>query len=353
MADEIVAQAEPIPHTGQAEWFPPAEDDADAALLHQPQPTSLRWIFRGKEGLRAGWSIALFFLLVYLFIVAFRAVLHHIASGSLKASPGEQTIFATLVPRAFNFFFIAFSAWIVSLIEPRSFARYGLGLRGRLGQFAAGLGWGFLLLSLLVLMLKLTGVLAFGIMLLTGGDAIKWGAAWAVTFFVLALFEEFLSRGFLQFTLARGLAGIAGAVGIDNPRTRRVVGFWLAVLLFSYLFGAGHRGNAGESPIGLFSAGLIGLVFAFSLWRTGSLWWAVGWHAAWDWSESFLYGVSDSGIMVQHHLLQSHPQGQLLLSGGPTGPEGSVYVLVIILLAAVVIHLTLKPQPGSPSMQDV
>jgi uncharacterized protein len=31
-----------------------------------------------------------------------------------------------------------------------------------------------------------------------------------------------------------------------------------------------------------------GLLFCLSLRRTGSLWWAVGFHAAWDWGQTLL-----------------------------------------------------------------
>ncbi len=83
------------------------------------------------------------------------------------------------------------------------------------------------------------------------------------------------------------------------------------------------------------------MVFCLSLWRTGSLWWAIGFHTSWDWAQSFLYGVADSGIIAQHHLLATHPAGKSLLSGGATGPEGSIFVLAILTLIAVIILFTL------------
>jgi hypothetical protein len=89
------------------------------------------------------------------------------------------------------------------------------------------------------------------------------------------------------------------------------------------------------SPFGLFAVGLFGLTFIFSLWRTGSLWWAIGAHTSWNWAQSFLYGVGDSGNMIRYHLLASHPIGQPLLSGGTTGPEGSIFVLPTLALLAV------------------
>ena len=126
-----------------------------------------------------------------------------------------------------------------------------------------------------------------------------------------------------------------------RARHANTFGFWTAALLLSILFGLGHSSNQGESPIGLLSAGLIGLVFCLSLWRTGSLWWVIGFHAAWDWAQSFLYGVADSGTMVEHHFLATHPVGKSLMSGGSTGPEGSVFVLLILALVSLVIVFTL------------
>jgi hypothetical protein len=99
--------------------------------------------------------------------------------------------------------------------------------------------------------------------------------------------------------------------------------------------------NSGESPIGLLTAGLVATVFYLSLWRTGALWWAIGFHPAWDWSESFLYGVPDSGLMVQHHLLAARPVGKPVLSGGATGPEGSIMTLVIMALTILIILFSL------------
>jgi membrane protease YdiL (CAAX protease family) len=153
------------------------------------------------------------------------------------------------------------------------------------------------------------------------------------------LFEEYLLRGYLQYTLSRGLAGLYQAIFKSSHST--ALGFWTAALLLSTLFGLGHGSNPGESPIGLLSAGLAGLLFCFALWRTGSLWWAIGFHASWDWAQSFLYGVADSGMMAQHHLLATHAVGKPILSGGATGPEGSAIIVVVFALASAIIVVTL------------
>ena len=351
MPDEITPQARPIPQTGEPEWFPPAEDSNE---IRPPEPSGVRLVFYGQDGLRAGWSILLFLLMFAAISAALLGGLYALglvsrtAQGSLHH---EMSWKSPLLGDGAQFAGAALAALAMAYIERRRFARYGLGsLAGRAGQFAYGLVLGFATLSLLVGILWATHLLVFGGFLLHGSEMLRWGAVWGVGFLCVGLFEEFLTRGYLQFTLARGVAGLASHWGV-NDRVRKALGFWVAALFFSFLFGFGHKSNPGESPVGIVAAGLIGLVFAFSLWRTGSLWWAVGWHASWDWAESFFYGTADSGGLSQHRLLATHPQGSLLQSGGPTGPEGSLYVLLAIALTALLIAFTLRPQPGSPAAE--
>jgi len=176
-----------------------------------------------------------------------------------------------------------------------------------------------------------------------GGDVWKYGAVWLVGFGLVAMAEESILRGYVQVTLGRGLASLYQMAFDETPSERaRAVGFWAAAVFLSFLFGAGHGSNPGESPIGLVSAGLIGLVFCLVLWRTGSLWWAIGFHAGWDWAQSFCFGVADSGTMVQFHWLGTHPVGKVLWSGGATGPEGSALVLGIIVLVVGVVWMLPK-----------
>ena len=107
--------------------------------------------------------------------------------------------------------------------------------------------------------------------------------------------------------------------------------------------------NPGETPVGLFSAGSIGLILCLTLWYTGSLWWALGFHAAWDWGESFFYGTSDSGLLVKGHLFAEHPTGNILWSGGATGPEGaSLLVLPLLAIIALCVWLWWRNRSDLP-----
>jgi membrane protease YdiL (CAAX protease family) len=146
-----------------------------------------------------------------------------------------------------------------------------------------------------------------------------YAVVWAVGFFAVAFMEETLFRGYPLIRLSEG------------------IGFWPAAFFTSLVFGALHLGNDGETYVASVNAVLLALIFCFSVRVTGSLWWAIGFHGAWDWSESFLFGCSDSGIKVMGRLFDVVPLSTPLLSGGSAGPEGSVLALGVIAIAWLIL----------------
>jgi membrane protease YdiL (CAAX protease family) len=257
----------------------------------------------------------------------------------------EQKPSSLLIGEGSSFALIALTCWIMSRIERRPVGRYGFGGRRKIGRFLAGFAWGLVFLAALVGALWKRGLLVFDRRLLFGADAWRYGAIWMVGFILVGLLEEYMLRGYLQYTIARGAASLYGL--LFETKHREALGFWTAAALLSFVFGFGHISNPGESAIGLWSAGLIGLIFCLTLWKTGSLWWALGFHASWDWAQSFVFGVADSGTMVQGHLYASHPVGDVILSGGTTGPEGSALILPVLGVLVVVIAMTLPKRRWS------
>ena len=304
-----------------------------------PQPSTMRKIFIGKDVLRAGWSL-LIFIAIFAAIAFCVNFIGHKFYPSAGPKPGEEVSPAFgSIAESIPFLILLLVTWIMSKIERRPNSVYGFGSTRGLSYFLSGLAWGIICLSLLILTLWKTGLLVFDRRLIFGGEILRYGAIWLLGFLLVGLLEEYLTRGYVQYTLTRGLAGIY-QWAFKTPHSK-ALGFWTAAVIFSILFGLGHSKNPGESPIGLLSAGLAAMVFCFSLWRTGSLWWAVGFHTSWDWGQSFLYGVPDSGTMVQHHLFATHPVGKPIFSGGTTGPEGSIFIIAILALAGLIILLTL------------
>jgi membrane protease YdiL (CAAX protease family) len=305
------------------------------------QTSTLDRIFIGRDGLRAGWSLLIFVALFAVIIYCANRIGHKFYPPSPKeADPAADMaplrgFISELVPLLVTLLV----TWIMSKIERRPNSVYGLGDSRRFSHFFAGLAWGITCLTLLILTLWKAGLLVFNGRLLFGSNIFNYAAIWLAGFFLVGMLEEYLTRGYLQYTLTRGLAGFYQWA--FRTRHSAALGFWTSAVIFSIVFFLGHTRNPGESPIGLLSVFLASMVFCFSLWRTGSLWWAIGLHTSWDWGQSFLYGVADSGLMIQHRLLAAHPVGKPILSGGTTGPEGSIFIVGILALIILIILFTL------------
>lgn len=277
-----------------------------------------QWIFIGPQGLRAGWSLLIFATLVFLLMqgmgLLIGAFIRLADDGTLPAAAG-------LLVELAQFISVMVATAILALLEGRRLTFYGFQGRARGKRLLAGLGCGFAAISVLVLVLRALGYLVIDGRAMAAGPAVREGMMWGGVFLLVGLTEEMMFRGYAQFALARGL------------------GFWWGAMLIAVAFGLMHRINGGETPVGLMAVGAVGLVFCLSLWYTGSLWWAVGFHAAWDWGESYFYGTADSGLVAQGHLLKEHPVGAALWSGGATGPEGSVLVFPLLALMVVLMVL--------------
>jgi membrane protease YdiL (CAAX protease family) len=290
-------------------------------------PSSFQKIFVGPDGIRAGWGIAIFLLVFAACALILNLVLRYLLHHTPPPKGTPPTIHTMLIGELAAVIFTAIATFVMSRIEKRKFTAYGLGGARRAPMFIIGLFWGFVFISLLVGGLHLTHNITFEPSHEALHAALRYGAAWGACFLLVGFFEEMFTRGYMLWALWRG------------------VGFWWGALILAVAFALMHGKNPGESPVGLFSAGAVGLVLCLSIWYTRSLWWAIGFHAAWDWGQTFFYGASDSGLPTKGSFFIAHPQGNLWMSGGLTGPEGSLLVLPILLLIVLVIYATQHSTP--------
>ena len=297
-----------------------------------PRISRRNTLFFGPDGLRAGWGCLLF-----LFVLAVLGFVANVLAGMLihHAHPMRGAPVAAkwlLLSESISLGAVVAATLVMARYEHRSLRSYGLAAVAVLPRAVGGWIAGFAAISALVGALWAAHLLALGRPTLPAGAALKDGLLWALAFLLVGCFEELLLRGYLLFTLTRGIR------------------FWPAAIVLSVAFGFIHRSNPGETPVGLFSAGAVGLVLCLSIWYTGSLWWAIGFHAAWDWGESFFWSTSDSGMMVQGHLLTEHPFGNRLLSGGATGPEGSLLIFPLLMVCALLMVLWWRRRPVLPAL---
>jgi uncharacterized protein len=297
--------------TEQLQVEPSAASDAGQAhvVSSGPPPTSVR-----SDRKRLLIWVAVGFLLPGLIVIALHPVITRGSSGF--------SVQTELPTKAIMAIFVVIATWIVSRMEKRPLDDYGIPLRKAFGlKFWEGAVWGFATLSAVLLVLYLLGNFRIESVALKGSAALRYAIAWGVVFLAVSINEEFAFRGYWLFSFSRRIR------------------FWPAALFLSIAFAAAHLGNHGENALGILQVLEIGLLFCLTIRRTGTLWFALGFHAAWDWAETFFYGTPDSGLLGTGRLMNSSVQGPNWLTGGLAGPEGSVIALIVILFCALLIHL--------------
>jgi membrane protease YdiL (CAAX protease family) len=286
---------------------------------------TVKSIFWNATELRAGWRFSLYVVLVRGFLLAapfVRRVLHvPRPSGNGITPPG------ILIGEVMGLFAAVGAALLLAWLERRHFGVFGLpGKSAFGGRFWQGIAWGIVMVTAVIALIRILGGYSLGDLALHGGAVWNYALLWGLVFVTVGLFEEFLFRGYTQFTLTSG------------------IGFWPAATVLSALFGAGHLGNGGEGPVGALSVFVIGMFFCLTLRRTGDLWFAVGLHASFDWGETYLYSVPNSGLTAGGHLLNSSFHGPAWITGGTVGPEGSAMAFVVMALAAMIFSRVYPPR---------
>ncbi len=285
---------------------PPAFSPSLSTAVNDRRESPLRDVLAGPNGIYPGirWLIYLAMAFAVFQVEAWllMPVRSHMNELWFRLAMESSMMLAAILP-----------SFVMARVEDRPFSDFGLPSRQAFGRnFWIGSLWGIVSLSVLVLALRIAGAFEFGSLALHGARIAKFAFFYAVFFLVTGFFEDFLIRGYSLWVLSRGMH------------------FWPAAALLSIAFGYIHGSNPGEAPTGLVAAGLIGFFLCLTLRRTGDLWWAVGFHMAWDWGESFFYSVPDSGSLLPGHLLKSSFHGPDWLTGGSVGPEGSYLVFVVI-----------------------
>jgi membrane protease YdiL (CAAX protease family) len=117
----------------------------------------------------------------------------------------------------------------------------------------------------------------------------------------------------------------------------RAFGIWPAIVIAAALFGVLHLANPDS---GWFAALCLiageGIGIAFYL-VTGRIWASIGMHAAWNFTQGWIFGAVVSGTVdIAGGPLTLRPAAGVrdLLSGGGFGPEASLAALIVSALAS-------------------
>jgi CAAX protease family protein len=284
------------------------------AILEAPSTASL---FRGP-------SLPFVFLRLCLYLVLDEGIgyaLRWVAGLILPSGPYASLPNRMMLGESIDLMSAVFAALVMSRLEGRAFGEYGLPSRAAYAKmFCLGALFGLVEISTVLGVIAALGGYRFGELAVHGSDLWRWAILWGAVFLAVGFYEEFAFRGYIQFTLAQG------------------VGFWPAAIVLSTIFGVMHATNPGESLVGVAGVVVSGLFWCLTLRRTGSLWLAVGMHASFDFAETFLYSVPDSGMKFPGHLSNATLQGPAWLTGGTAGPEASVLDFLVLSVFFYLFH---------------
>ncbi len=228
----------------------------------------------------------------------------------LAPNTPEKLFGAVLMAAAVIFTYKAIKRWIERAPDRE------LEWAGALKELGAGLLVGFVLFSAMTGIVALLG--GFEVLGFRGGMGQIW--TYLAIAIVSGVLEETLFRGILQRHL------------------EAMLGSWAALAITSALFGLGHIGNEDASWFSSLAIALeAGILLGAAYMLTRRLWLAIGIHAAWNFTQGWVFSVPVSGGEAPLGLLITRRVGPDWLTGGDFGLEASVVAMVVATLAGVLM----------------
>lgn len=289
--------------------------------------TRIKWLFVGPDGLRHGWRFLIFaaaIVLVFQFVeqpaVSFFAAKLHVDQNALSAQ-------AIILGDAFHLIVILIATGVAAFLERRRIDSYGLPV----GEAFGGFFWNGILLGFFAIIFVGLGMLLNGGMrvhgvALHGAEMITSPALWLIAMLLVGLSEEYIFRGYALQSLWRG------------------AGFWPATLLANALFAGAHLSKPHENAIDIGMIFVLGVLLCVTVRVTGSLWWAVGWHAAFDFGQFFIIGTRNGGQVPVGHLFDATFPGPAWATGGELGTEASYFMIPAVIVTFVYVGFFLREE---------
>lgn len=281
----------------------------------------------GEDGkLRFIWRAALWFALGYFLLLPRLDSLLAWIVQRLGIAPGLNPA-ATAAMEIENFVVAFIATAVFALYERRRIDSYGLPVARAFGRrtwegAAAGVA---MAAAVAAGMVALGGMQIHG--LATTGTALALSAlAWLGTNICVGIAEEFYFRSYFLQTLWKS------------------IGFWPAALVIAALFAAAHYFfKPGENIWDVITLVSLSLLMCYTVLRTGTLWFAVGFHVAFDYMQLFVIGTPNGGQLPAGRLFDVSFSGPAWLTGGELGTEASFLMYPAIALLWLFVWRRYRP----------
>ena len=281
----------------------------------------IRSLFFGDEGLRPTWRFCLFLIALLLVFYLLEDPLLLFIAKKLHLNPEQLSAPALIVEEAVDLAILLLVTGAAALLEKRRIDSYGMPVNCAFrGKFWEGFVFGLLSVAFVAGGMLLTGGMQVHGIALQGSKLVFATSLWLFTMFLVGINEEYLFRGYALDSLARG------------------IGFWPAAIVTSGLFAGAHVSKPHENAVDIGMIFVLGLLLCFTLLRTGTLWLAVGWHAAFDFGQFFIVGTKNGGQFPVDRLLDASFRGPAWSNGGELGTEASYFMIPVVILSFIYGH---------------
>jgi membrane protease YdiL (CAAX protease family) len=274
------------------------------------------------------WRAALYFGLGTWVLMPLTDWLHPTLVSALRPGQGFSAG-AVALGEAELFVVALICTAILGAYERRRADRYGLPLESAFrSQTLEGAACGVAMAGAVALgMLALGGMTIHGFAT-TGSAVVLSGLAWLGANICIGVAEEFWFRSYLLQTLWRSL------------------GFWPGAIVTALIFTAAHYFyKQGENIWDVITLISLSLLMSYTVLRTGTLWFAVGFHVAFDYMQLFIIGTPNGSRLPAGRLLDVTFQGPAWLTGGNLGTEASFLMYPMIALLWVYVARRFRDRP--------
>lgn len=294
---------------------------AESDTLFSPR----RWFSSDDGAVRPLWRAVLYVLLGAALFYLLAPALHGLTRGWPREL-GWPLRSAALIAA-----FLLLSWLLLATLDRRSFRTLGLWFyRGWGREFASGAALGAALMGSVVLALAAAGAVTYHAFV---PEQLTGVLTWMLILLLAAAWEEIAFRGY-------GMQRLIEAVGEPG-----------GVLAFSGLFALVHMENPGVSALSSVNTFLAGLLLSLAYLKTRALWLPIALHWSWNFLQGQIFSLPISGFQFAPRLLRSEVSGPLWLTGGSYGPEGSIVLTVVCVLAILWLATTRSISP-SPAMEE-
>ena len=254
--------------------------------------------------IKPGWLRVLLFCAVYLLSALIIAIGAGIGTGWIK-----KVLISLVLSSILVFMFRKF-------IDRKNFSSLGLTTTGYTSDALCGLFLAPGLLGAGALILFITRHLEWTDIHFNGSELfIELGVLMMVAFT-----EELVFRGYILNNLMESF----------NK--------WVALFISAALFTLSHLDNPGINIISVANILFAGILLGLNYMYTKNLWFAIFFHLGWNFFQGPVLGFGVSGLNLSS-LLQTELKGDLSITGGVFGFEGSVLDGALTVIAIVVLWL--------------